>query len=130
MERLTARNDDGTAYYPECFKKDGCCGEGCSKDECDFFDVKCCNKLAEYEDREEFLEKQVYFILNDKLAENKIKGDYYVSSPHSVIDVSTMGFWVGNPEDFPFETVFTRWDEEYFTSYQEAKEAIERMVIE
>lgn len=52
MERLTARNDDGTAYFPECFKKNGCKGEGYKKNYCDF-DIKICEKLAEYEDLEE-----------------------------------------------------------------------------
>ena len=33
MERLTARNKNGEAYYPECYRKDGCDGFGgdCSK---------------------------------------------------------------------------------------------------
>lgn len=113
MERLTEENREYSEYDIDMD------AENCAR---------FANKLAEFEDREEFLEKQVYFILNDSLAEDKIKGDYYVSAPHSVIDVSTMGFWTGGPSDFPFNADFTRWDEEYFTSYQTAKKAIERMV--
>lgn len=48
MNRLTARDEHGNAYYPECFKEP-CNGGGCTKDMCDF-EVEVCNKLAAYED--------------------------------------------------------------------------------
>jgi len=51
MERLTARNREGGAYYPYCFREDTCMGDGSSYkcDECDFT-TKSCEKLAHYED--------------------------------------------------------------------------------
>lgn len=47
--RLTAENENGSGYYPYCFREDTCSGEGnrnCVK--CDFY-VKVCNRLSEYE---------------------------------------------------------------------------------
>ena len=54
MERLTKRNKYNGAYYPYCFKEDGCCGLGASEkcDKCDFAQ-SVCEKLAKYEDLEE-----------------------------------------------------------------------------
>ena len=54
MDRLTARNQNGEAYYPYCFQEDTCGGYGSSND-CDrcVFSRKVCEKLAEYEDLEE-----------------------------------------------------------------------------
>lgn len=49
MKRLTADSDNGTAYYPYCFRDDTCGGMGiedCST--CDFID-QVCQRLAEYE---------------------------------------------------------------------------------
>lgn len=48
MNRLTARDEHGNAYYPKCFDEP-CNGGGCTKDMCDF-SVEVCNKLAAYED--------------------------------------------------------------------------------
>lgn len=48
MSRLTAGDEHGNAYYPECFKEP-CNGGGCTKDMCDFA-VEVCDKLAAYED--------------------------------------------------------------------------------
>ncbi len=50
MERLTARNERGRAYFPPCFEE-SCLGMGCAK-ECDLMD-RVCEKLAQYEEREE-----------------------------------------------------------------------------
>lgn len=52
MERLTARNKHGEAYYPECFEK--CDGIG-SSIKCDTCEVsrKVCEELAGYEDTRE-----------------------------------------------------------------------------
>lgn len=52
MERLTKRDKDGNAYYPECFHK--CDGVGASEkcDSCDLTDT-ICETLAAYEDLEE-----------------------------------------------------------------------------
>lgn len=52
MTRLTARNKDGTAYFPECFKEpyNGC---GCQKEEACKFMEAVCGKLAEFEDIQE-----------------------------------------------------------------------------
>lgn len=49
MERLTARNERGDAYYPECYER--CYGEGSSEkcDDCDY-DGKICETLTDYED--------------------------------------------------------------------------------
>lgn len=48
MSRLTARDEHGNAYYPECFKEP-CNVGGCTKNMCDFA-VEVCDKLAAYED--------------------------------------------------------------------------------
>ena len=49
MERLTARNKNGEAYYPECYRKDGCDGFGGDCSNCKFNDGVC-EMLAAYED--------------------------------------------------------------------------------
>ena len=49
MERLTARNKNGEAYYPECYRKDGCDGFGGNCDNCKF-SYGVCETLAAYED--------------------------------------------------------------------------------
>ena len=46
--RLTARNELGLPYFPECFKEP-CEGTGCKKQDCDFI-TEVCKTLAEYED--------------------------------------------------------------------------------
>lgn len=96
------------------------------------------DKLAEYEELEKngrmkvfqlSIGQEIYFIGRDKFAAEKIKGDWYVLSPCKIVEVSTSGFWTGSLEDFPNNADFTAWtDTDYYTSYQEAKEAIERMV--
>ena len=48
MNRLTARDEYGNAYYPKCFDEP-CNGGGCTKDMCDFA-TEVCEKLAAYED--------------------------------------------------------------------------------
>lgn len=55
MERLTARDQAGNAYFPECFKEP-CGGGGCTKDHCEFLD-SVCDKLAGYEEQAEQAEK-------------------------------------------------------------------------
>lgn len=55
MERLTARDQVGNAYFPECFKEP-CGGGGCTKDHCEFLD-SVCDKLAGYEEQGEQAEK-------------------------------------------------------------------------
>ena len=49
MERLTARNENGEAYYPQCYRKDGCDGFGGDCSNCKFSD-RVCETLAAYED--------------------------------------------------------------------------------
>ena len=49
MERLTAWNKNGEAYYPECYRKDGCDGFGGNCDNCKF-SYGVCETLAAYED--------------------------------------------------------------------------------
>ena len=51
MERLTAREESGHAYYPHCFREDTCDGGGCAEHSgiCDFSE-KVCETLAAYED--------------------------------------------------------------------------------
>ena len=49
MERLTAWNKNGEAYYPECYRKDGCDGFGGDCSNCKFNDGVC-ETLAAYED--------------------------------------------------------------------------------
>lgn len=53
MERLTARNEQGRAYFPPCFEAP-CFGMGCAK-ECDLMD-RVCEKLAQYEERDNELD--------------------------------------------------------------------------
>lgn len=48
MNRLTARDEHGNAYYPKCFDEP-CNSGGCTKDMCDF-SAAVCEKLAAYED--------------------------------------------------------------------------------
>ena len=48
MNRLTARDEHGNAYYPRCFDEP-CNGGGYTKDMCDF-SAAVCEKLAAYED--------------------------------------------------------------------------------
>lgn len=55
MEKLTARDPAGNAYFPECFKEP-CGGGGCTKDHCEFLD-SVCEKLAGYEEQGEQAEK-------------------------------------------------------------------------
>lgn len=52
MERLTAKNDVGSHYFPKCFEK--CGGLGAS-DKCDNCEntISICEKLGAYEDAEE-----------------------------------------------------------------------------
>lgn len=52
MERLTARDKRGNVYYPHCFWKNTCGEDGGDCTECDF-NYQVCNRLAEFEDREE-----------------------------------------------------------------------------
>lgn len=49
--RLTARSEEGHAYFPQCFKEP-CLGCGCEKENCEFIN-QVCERLAEYEEREE-----------------------------------------------------------------------------
>ena len=51
MRRLTKRNEEGYAYFPQCFEET-CCGDGCHIEPCEFLD-QVCEKLAKYEDTEE-----------------------------------------------------------------------------
>lgn len=55
MERLTARDPVGNAYFPERFKEP-CGGGGCTKDHCEFLD-SVCDKLAGYEEQGDRTEK-------------------------------------------------------------------------
>ena len=48
MNRLTARDEYGNAYYPKCFDEP-CNVGGCTKNMCDFA-TEVCDKLAAYED--------------------------------------------------------------------------------
>lgn len=48
MIRLTARNKEGFAYFPQCFEEP-CGGSGCEKDQCEFIE-KVCETLAECEE--------------------------------------------------------------------------------
>ncbi|MBQ6815573.1 MAG: hypothetical protein IJP13_08560 [Lachnospiraceae bacterium] len=51
MERLTARNSIGQAYYPHCFREDTCDGAGAS-DKCNkcVFNDKIIEQLARFEE--------------------------------------------------------------------------------
>lgn len=48
MSRLTARNEQGYAYFPKCFE-DPCNGFGCQKEQCEYLNGAR-EKLAGYED--------------------------------------------------------------------------------
>ena len=54
MHRLTARNKDGTEYFPECFEKP-CYGCGCQKEEACKFMEAVCEKLDVFEDIQELV---------------------------------------------------------------------------
>ena len=60
MTRLTARNKDGTAYFPECFKEP-CYGFGCQKEEACKFMEAVCEKLAVFEDIQELVSNNYKF---------------------------------------------------------------------
>lgn len=51
MERLTARDNYGEAYYPHCFRVKECEGDGASErcNNCKFA-TNICERLAAYED--------------------------------------------------------------------------------
>ena len=58
MDRLTARNERGQAYFPYCFRPETCEGLGTSE-KCGTCELthKVCEKLAEYEDLEQLERK-------------------------------------------------------------------------
>jgi hypothetical protein len=58
MDRLTARNRRGKAYFPYCFREDTCEGLGTSE-KCGTCELThmVCEKLAEYEDLEQIERK-------------------------------------------------------------------------
>lgn len=60
MNRLTKRNEIGQAFYPYCFRDDTCGGIGCSEncDKCEHAEMTC-ERLADYEDMQEALEKRI-----------------------------------------------------------------------
>lgn len=49
--RLTARSEEGYAYFPQCFEEP-CLGCGCEKENCEFIN-QVCERLAEYEEKEQ-----------------------------------------------------------------------------
>lgn len=49
MKRLTARNENGEAYYKRCYESP-CDGTGEACDDCNFIGIKVCEALAAYED--------------------------------------------------------------------------------
>lgn len=53
MERLTARDEYGSTYYPHCFREP--CNGTAEPDDCATcdFNYQVCDRLAELEDREE-----------------------------------------------------------------------------
>lgn len=51
MKRLTKRNKEGFAYFPQCFEEP-CCGFGCQIEPCEFL-RQVCEQLAAYEDMKE-----------------------------------------------------------------------------
>lgn len=59
VDRLTARNERGKAYFPYCFRKDTCEGLGASEkcDTCELTQIVC-ERLAEYEEMEQLKRKE------------------------------------------------------------------------
>lgn len=55
MARLTARNENGLPYFPRRFD-DPCCGFGCAIVDCEFLEIVC-EKLAKFEDEEDFTDE-------------------------------------------------------------------------
>lgn len=120
MERLTKRNEDGTAYYyPHCFGADGCGGFGCNAEcrEC-AFEGRICGKLGEYEDLEESgkliklpckVGDRVYIrTQSGKLAEAEVRDfSYFLTCGFCVVVTST----AFNKQHIPFsefgKTIFT-----------------------
>lgn len=49
MDRLTARNENGEAYYKRCYESP-CDGTGEACDNCNFIDEVLCERLAAFED--------------------------------------------------------------------------------
>ena len=48
-ERLTARDEGGHAYFPQCFEEP-CDGHGCAIEACDFL-TEICERLCDLEDK-------------------------------------------------------------------------------
>lgn len=53
MERLTKRSANGRAYFPYCFSKNCVCVDLDTCDKACVFMERVCEKLAEYEDKDE-----------------------------------------------------------------------------
>ena len=68
MERLTARDEYGSAYYPHCFREP--CNGTAEPDDCATcdFNYQVCDRLAELEDREE---RERWISVREKVPEDQ-----------------------------------------------------------
>lgn len=116
MNRLTARDEHGNAYYPKCFKEP-CNGGGCTKDMCDF-SAAVCEKLAAYEDTGLDPERireidRLYSEKCRELAEERKKHEWIPCSERLPEDCDNRFYMcvVENHEDDP--PMFCQYEEEY-----------------
>lgn len=116
MDRLTARDEHGNAYYPKCFDEP-CNSGGCTKNMCDFA-VEVCDKLAAYEDTgldpEQIREiDRLYSEKCRELAEERKKHEWIPCSERLPEDCDNRFYMcvVENHEDDP--PMFCQYEEEY-----------------
>lgn len=127
MDRLTKRNDEGTAYYyPKCFQECGGpeCAPKCGK--C-AFETEVCSKLGKYEDLDD----------QGKLARLPcVVGDFALFSsgdirPVTHITISNMhdGIIVGcqNGIKISMNLNYGSWCKGFFKTQQEAKDKFAEM---
>lgn len=69
---------------------------------------------------------EAFFILDDIIDINNVNGRV-VSSPHSILDISSRGFWTGDGKDFPYNADFTPWEEFGDTAFFDKELAEKRL---
>lgn len=58
MDRLTARNENGEAYFLHCVEKECYAGAGCA--DCSFIDIDVCEALCRHEERAERMQNETH----------------------------------------------------------------------
>lgn len=84
--RLTARNELGFPYFPECFKKP-CEGAGCKKKDCQFI-TEVCKALALFEDEQQTKDKGCHWC---KMQTDEFGDQHMTASEIKVISQDRFG---------------------------------------